>query len=254
MVATNLNTLDPTTVNEERFGRAPRVCLIIVNTYEKESLQLGPGPLNDSLTVAQNLSDFQYRIYFLHNTTPAHFLAWLKYFLEHATDSLFIFYTGHGASIKDRDGDEEDGMDEVMVFDNGHVVDDELSKYLRLYCKAQRTVLVTDCCHSGTIWDLAQKPNAQPIPPNILSISAALDNQTAKQSKMDRKDQGIFTFYFWKYFSENNQITPHQLEGLMNPSLAKYSQGIVVSTSSPDMLDGAILVPPVPRKGDGKPA
>jgi hypothetical protein len=248
MVAKNLNALDPTTIEMRQIGRLDRVCFLVVNTYVKEAYKLGPGPLNDSLTVGQNLHEFRYRICFVHNTTPAHFLKWLKFFLEHVTDSLFVFYTGHGASIKDRDGDEADGMDEVMVFDVGYVVDDELANYLRQYCKVKHTVLLSDCCHSGSIWDIDPKPGKKPIPPNVLSISASLDSQTAKQTKMNKMDQGIFTFYFWKYFTEVDDVTPNQLGALVNKQIAKYTQMFVASTTSPEMLDKPFITQPPPRE------
>ena len=36
------------------------------------------------------------------------------------------------------------------------------------------------------------------MPSNVLSISAANDKQTAKQTVIDRKEQGIFTVNFGK--------------------------------------------------------
>jgi hypothetical protein len=247
MVGTNLNQIDPLTLKRGQAGRMDRVCFIVVNTYVKEAYKLGPGPLNDSLTVAQNLHDFEYRIGFLHNTTPTHFLKWLRFVLENVTDALFLFYTGHGACVADRDGDEDDGKDEVMVFDTGYVVDDELANYLRRYCRAKRTVLLNDCCHSGTLWDLTPKPKLAPIPPGVMSISSALDSQTAKQTKLEARDQGIFTFYFWNYFTDDQEISPNELAVIINKNLAKYKQVVVLSTTSEEMLDEPILYPPEPK-------
>lgn len=45
-------------------------------------------------------------------------------------DSLFFHYSGHGGQTKDLDGDELDGLDEVIFpvdfKKNGHIVDDEM--------------------------------------------------------------------------------------------------------------------------------
>jgi hypothetical protein len=251
MVGRNLNEIDPTTVEKHRFGRLHRVCFIVVNTYEVPRYRLGPGPLNDSLTVAQHLVELGHRVCFLHNTTPAHFKKWLEFFLQNVTESLFIFYTGHGASIPDRDGDEEDGKDEVMVFDKGYVKDDDLAICLRNFKKVDRLVLLSDCCHSGTIWDLDRRPTDAPFPPNILSISAAEDSQTAKQTKVEKMDQGIFTYFFWDQYDEDPMITPLEMKELINEDMKKFKQKLMATTTSEEMLTQPIL-PPFERKhGEG---
>ena len=68
-------------------------------------------------------------------------------------DDIFIYYyNGHGASIKDQNGDERDGRDEVFVLSDGkkdmRFVDDELNDYLNTI-KARKLILF-DACHSGT--------------------------------------------------------------------------------------------------------
>mmetsp|Transcript_17434 Transcript_17434/g.22799 ORF Transcript_17434/g.22799 Transcript_17434/m.22799 type:complete len:372 (+) Transcript_17434:99-1214(+) len=74
-------------------------------------------------------------------------------------DSLFMHYSGHGGSVRDRDGDEKDGKDETLVpldyTTNGQITDDMIFEHLVLKVPSdcQLTVLM-DCCHSGTILDL----------------------------------------------------------------------------------------------------
>jgi hypothetical protein len=257
IVAQNLNDIDPASLNPRELGRLDRVCFLVVNTYEKKEYRLGPGPLNDSLTVAEHLSDVRHRIGFLHNTKPAHFLKWLRFLLENVTDSLFLFYTGHGASIRDRSGDEADGYDEVIVFDSGYIVDDQLADYLKQYTKVKRVVLMSDCCHSGTIWDIPEDPEKlSEFPKNLLSISSSMDSQTAKQTKLESKDQGIFTFYFWDFFDEDPEITPREIEGLVNGRIRRYNQVFVAMTTSPSMLDEPLVLPPERRQrrphGEGR--
>ncbi|CAB9506917.1 Metacaspase-1B [Seminavis robusta] len=74
-------------------------------------------------------------------------------------DAVFCHYAGHGGSVPDTSGDEEDGYDETMIPIDyktaGHVVDDELFKVL--ICPMPKGVVLNclvDCCHSGTILDL----------------------------------------------------------------------------------------------------
>lgn len=74
-------------------------------------------------------------------------------------DVVYIHYSGHGASVRDDDGDEADGMDETLVpvdyNKSGLIRDDDL--LTNLVVPMKKGVFVTaimDCCHSGTILDL----------------------------------------------------------------------------------------------------
>jgi hypothetical protein len=74
-------------------------------------------------------------------------------------DVLFFYYSGHGTTTKDTDGDEKDGRDEVLVpldyKTNGVIADDWL--YTNMASKVTGGVTLwgfTDCCHSGTMCDL----------------------------------------------------------------------------------------------------
>lgn len=77
-------------------------------------------------------------------------------------DSLFFHYSGHGEQVPDKkilDGDEVDGLDEVILpldfKKNGYIVDDELHKMLvQPLQKGVRLTAVFDSCHSGTALDL----------------------------------------------------------------------------------------------------
>jgi hypothetical protein len=77
-------------------------------------------------------------------------------------DSLFFHYSGHGEQVPDKkiiDGDEVDGLDEVILpldfKTKGYIVDDELHDLLvRPLQKGVRLTAVFDSCHSGTALDL----------------------------------------------------------------------------------------------------
>lgn len=77
-------------------------------------------------------------------------------------DRVLLYFSGHGSQIPDRNGDEQDGHDEVLtmhdlkVIDskgaptlNGVLADDDLYRLLKTLRSKQVFVLV-DACHSGT--------------------------------------------------------------------------------------------------------
>jgi hypothetical protein len=74
-------------------------------------------------------------------------------------DSLFMHYSGHGGSMRDDNGDEEDGKDETLVpvdYQNaGQIRDDVIFKeVVSMLPKGAQLTVVMDCCHSGSILDL----------------------------------------------------------------------------------------------------
>lgn len=76
-----------------------------------------------------------------------------------AGDSLFFHFSGHGANLTDRNKDETDGRDEVLVpldyKTRGVITDDWLyQNMVNRVVKGCTLLGFTDCCHSGTMFDL----------------------------------------------------------------------------------------------------
>jgi len=78
-------------------------------------------------------------------------------------DSLFFHYSGHGGQIKDTDGDEFDGYDEVIYpvdwkqypRNQGVIVDDRMHEIMVQSLPAGcRLTTIFDSCHSGSALDL----------------------------------------------------------------------------------------------------
>ncbi|GAV50236.1 hypothetical protein ZYGR_0U00920 [Zygosaccharomyces rouxii] len=74
-------------------------------------------------------------------------------------DSLFFHYSGHGGQTKDLDGDEVDGMDDVIYpvdFEMaGDIVDDIMHDIMvKPLQPGVRLTALFDSCHSGTVLDL----------------------------------------------------------------------------------------------------
>jgi hypothetical protein len=112
-----------------------------------------------------------------------------------ACEYAWIHYSGHGASTRDRSGDEADGMDETLVpidFQRaGMITDDEITAILRrLTRKTLKVVCVMDSCHSGTVCDLKYRwtsetsatldnTRAPDIGARVLLLSGCMDTQTS---------------------------------------------------------------------------
>ncbi|CCC69165.1 hypothetical protein NCAS_0C01750 [Naumovozyma castellii] len=74
-------------------------------------------------------------------------------------DHLFLHYSGHGGQTPDLDGDEADGMDDVIYpvdFETqGFIVDDLMHDIMvRPLMQGVRLTALFDSCHSGTVLDL----------------------------------------------------------------------------------------------------
>ena len=134
---------------------------------------------------------------------------------------IWIHYSGHGSQIQDRTGEETDGMDEVIVpidyNTNGFIIDKEIYKIINnSKCK---TILVFDCCHSGSICDLQWmfefngnsfvktfNVNKSIQNPNILCLSGCKDSQTGADSYSAELKQpvGAFTDALIHCIKQNN--------------------------------------------------
>lgn len=111
-------------------------------------------------------------------------------------DDYFVFYySGHGTNMEDQDGDEEDGQDEAFCFvaEDGTMGqetfmrdDDFATAVINAINDTVRVIVLTDCCHSGTIADL-DKEEWGDI--HAISITGCLDGQTSG----DMGRGGIFT-------------------------------------------------------------
>lgn len=234
-LATDLELTNETQLSNTSLKKCVYICC---NTYTKPSYSLGVGPMNDAITVASYMSSIGYDVYFYHNPKSADFLNWLKFFLQNTEEELVVYYTGHGASVDDENGDESDGKDECFVFDDNFVVDDELAEYLKKYKNSKCKLLtINDCCHSGTIWDL----DSSGVPSNCISLSAAEDSETAKQTSMDGKEQGMFTFYLYKLIQQNPSMTPSEMKTKITPYLSKYDQCFTTCTTTQSLLTSPIF-------------
>ncbi|KIM26885.1 hypothetical protein M408DRAFT_174809 [Serendipita vermifera MAFF 305830] len=80
-------------------------------------------------------------------------------------DRLFIHFSGHGSQIEDEDGDETDGLDEVICCADGEIiVDDQLHDILvKPLPHGCRLTALFDCCASGKHLPILQPYLTPPI-------------------------------------------------------------------------------------------
>lgn len=138
---------------------------------------------------------------------------------------LFIHYSGHGGSIADKNGDEEDGRDETLCpldYDTaGMIIDDELR--IRIVDKLPKGAKLTalfDCCHSGTGLDLRYNyklyndkkkqfefsiisdEHYKISKGDVVLFSGCRDAQTSADAWESNKYQGAMTYSFLKSYNK----------------------------------------------------
>jgi hypothetical protein len=110
----------------------------------------------------------------------------------HELDFVWIHYSGHGYSVKDKSGNEQDGMVPSDFEHSGIIIDDELYKTFSLFNPKTKIIFICDACHSGSILDLKYtwKSSSEcaisneycDLKTNILLISGCRDDQTSSDT------------------------------------------------------------------------
>jgi len=199
-----------------------------IETYLKENNFTSIKMLTDETTI---------------KPTKLNILNELKNILETSKkdDTIFIFYSGHGSYTLDRNGDELDGHDELIVpLDFNYIIDDDIKTIITTYSKPDTNLIVLfDCCNSGTALDLRyqmlEKINYDDIienernsetPCNTLFISGCKDDQVSIETTINNKVQGLMTSAFLQTVRNNNSITWRNLIKNMREILKPQSYQI----------------------------
>lgn len=119
-------------------------------------------------------------------------------------NGLFIFfYSGHGGQVYS--STEKDGLDETLCFWDGEMVDDTVWKLLNKVPKTCRIFMVTDCCNSGSNFQLPYnlerskkkfKLFARSGEPNMVHFGGCNDGESSYGSNTG----GTFTLNLKKYY------------------------------------------------------
>lgn len=141
-------------------------------------------------------------------------------------DTVFFSYSGHGSYILDKNGDEKDGNDEMIIpLDLQPILDDELKDIIQKNLKKDVTLFALfDSCHSGTVLDLkyqyldstnydhfTENNNNLETLGNVYMISGSMDNQTSMDAYINNKSQGAMTWSFLTSLKELQNPTWREL-------------------------------------------
>ena len=201
--------------------------LIGCNYYGSKS-QLN-GCINDATNMSRHLSKKGFSNVLLtdqglYKPTYINILNQLVYLLRSAKpgDLLFFMFSGHGSNVRDRNGDESDGKDEVIISSDFKAIkDDDIKKIIKLYLKPEVTlVTLFDSCYSGTIMDLKYKYldtlnynrdevdiNQRDTLGNVLCLSSSLDSQVSIDEYNGSSYGGAMTTALLEALKENDQIS-----------------------------------------------
>ena len=168
-------------------------------------------------------------------------------------EEVWFHYSGHGAQIRDTNGDEKSGLDDVIVpvdfMTNGFIVDDDIYRLVQLIkCRA---IMLFDSCHSGTVCDLPWQFECKPVNylrtrvynknlanPNVFMFSGCKDNQTSADTY--NASTNTYVGAFSNAFMEELRASGHSIPLItlhrnVCGNLAKngYSQVPLFSASTP---------------------
>ena len=170
-------------------------------------------------------------------------------------DLLFFLYSGHGSYVLDKNGDEKDGYDELLVScDLQGITDDDFKILILQYLKKDVTLFAMfDCCHSGTILDLKYQfldslnydkytendKNIETLG-NVYMISGCTDKQTSADAFINNKSQGAMTWSLLESLKTSQPKTWRELvksmRGLLKTSeyeqIPQFSSGTFVDIDS----------------------
>jgi len=171
-----------------------------------------------------------------------------------AGDLLFFYYSGHGSYTYDRNGDETDGKDEMLVsLDSLPVLDDELKTILQTHLSREITIIgMFDSCHSGTVLDLkynylvsdslkddiySENDKASECQGNVIMISGCMDSQTSAEALIQNKAQGALTWSFIDCLKKSPNCSWRELIKTMRGSLKTNGFSQIPQLSSDSFYD-----------------
>jgi hypothetical protein len=261
---------------------ARKALLVGINRYPDPANELR-GCVNDVLLMRETL-ELHYgftdpggvRVLTDRRATTAAILEGLAWLVDGAArgDSLVFHYSGHGSQVPDRNGDEQDGLDEILCpydLDWAHpLTDDDLAAVVAPIPKGALLTVILDCCHSGTglrepsrngsgtrhryLPHLADE-SAFPRPvrrlgtsvteSNAVLIAACRDDQTSADAFIGGKFRGAHTWYLCRSLREADWIPTYRtLATTTGAALSRAGFGQAPQLEGPSrLLSSGVFAP-----------
>ena len=255
----------------------PEFNIIKENIQKKKALLIGINYLNtpyqlngcidDTTRMKALLSSYQFdNLKILTDLTvikptKSNILIELKNLLVNSNrgDVLFFYFSGHGSNLPDRNNDETDGKDEMIISsDLQGVIDDELKTVIQTYLPREVTLIgLFDSCHSGTILDLKfnyldssnyekyfENEKVSECQGNVIMISGCMDKQTSAEAFINNTAQGAMTWSFIDCINKKPNGSWRELLKSMRDLLknSKYYQIPQLSTDSFYDIDSQVFI------------
>ena len=176
-----------------------------------------------------------------------------------AGDLLFFLYSGHGSYTIDRNSDEKNGYDEMIVScDLQGILDDELKSLIQTYLKTDVTLFAMfDSCFSGSVLDLkyqyldslnydtyTENPKDLETNGNVFMISGCTDQQTSADAFINNKASGAMTWSLLEALKQNPNCNWRELIKNMRDLLKKsqYTQIPQFSSGTFVNIDNSVFI------------
>lgn len=223
------------------LNRNKKACLIGIN-YTGTSGELR-GCVNDVNMMKELLiTKYGYNVRDIdivlnEKATKKNILAYFTKLVQSAKsgDTLCFSFSGHGYFTRDRNGEESDSKDELLIsVDYYGVVDDELKSILRNHMKpGVKMFALFDNCHSGTILDLRYqylKENNKELivhsahdetKGQVILLSGCKDSQVSMDAFIAGQYNGALTSVFVNAVKESNEQSWETLLNKVRANLKK---------------------------------
>lgn len=237
-----------------------KVCFILINTYENEDKKFGIGPLNDGIHVALHYKRLKYKVFYLYNSKSEKFLYYLDFFLQNATKSLTVFYSGldsfdeikfSKSSIDDvqmkknpndddklknkvnyNDNLKDDSIHDIK-FTNGEILKSNIiKKSISKNCNEKvKITFITNSLNGGSVFDIDCENEV-----DIVSLWV----QKKNDSNDCKKSHGTFIYYLFKIINDSPNISPKNLVEKINPLIEKFNEHFKFDVTNADLVDSPL--------------